>query len=129
MAFKEFPLLKSWFSHFCLEFSFTPCIFREKLGSVDFSPEDRVDLFFSIPAKSSAFAGFLPHRNEGPCLNVSTAHGMQRLEREMRGLGRRRRTSVPPLLERGGAILPSLSNQETFPQTVWIFSSHLAIFD
>lgn len=69
--------------------------------------------------------------NERPRLSLSTSDNMQRLEREMRGLGRRRRASAPPpesYTERGGTILPPLCSQKLSPNFSRFFSAHFWTF-
>lgn len=68
---------------------------------------------------------FFPYCNERPCLNLSTSRHMQRIEREMRCFGTRRRTSVPSLSsrilhrERGEPFCLRFANRNIFSPIYW----------
>lgn len=81
--------------------------------------------------KTSAFC-FPALFNVRLCLNLSISHHMQRLEREIRGLGKKRRAPVTslssPILQRMGASHFSSSSQPrtVFPPNLfWGFCPHI----
>ena len=87
---------------------------------------DLICTAYSFALFLQAWVVFFPYCNGRPCLNLSTSHHMQRLEREMRGSGRRRRASVPSLSsgilhrERGSHFASALQPETFFPQFLGI---------